>query len=231
MKLDDKTSLHFLFIRIGDIYYVMGNTLKSLDNYYSAYTISAKYHNRKWIIKDIIRLSKLHLLTSQYNIVKRYVKRALEIAEEEDCRQEIVEGLLILANVQLFEHNYDKAILTSERILESAKDDMQLARAYIRLGKAWFYKNDYEKSLLFFENAGKLKPNKKVLFVIYMFKGLIFSRLGDKNKAILSLERANKFVDNSVYAEKILLYEKLLIYTKILANMKNLFHYTKNFIL
>jgi len=163
-KLDDKKSLHFLFSRIGDIYYHIGNSLKALDSYYSAYSISIKAKNNKWIVGDIIRLAKLHLLTSQYKIANRYINKALEIAEKEKYRNDIVESLLVLANIQLFWGDYDKAVQIAERVLEIADNDMQLARAYIRLGKAWYYKGDYEKASLFLDNAKKLSSQKPVFF-------------------------------------------------------------------
>ena len=220
-KLDDKKSLHFLFSRIGDIYYHIGNSLKALDSYYSAYSISIKAKNNKWIVGDIIRLAKLHLLTSQYKIANRYINKALEIAEKEKYRNEIVESLLVLANIQLFWGDYDKAVQIAERVLEIADNDMQLARAYIRLGKAWYYKGDYEKASLFLDNAKKLSSQKPVFFVVYLYKGLIYEREKDFEKAIAFLEKAMKLIEGSPYKEKIMLYRKLAFLYKAKKDYEN----------
>jgi tetratricopeptide (TPR) repeat protein len=107
------------------------------------------------------------------------------------------ETLFQQANAEYQKKNYDKAIVSYEKILSAGQESAVL---YYNLGNAWFKKNDLPRAILYYEKALKLSPgdadiqfnlkvaNSRITDKIDVLPELFYKRWWKEARTLLSVD-------------------------------------------
>ncbi len=131
----------------------------------------------------------------------KLAKQGIELAEIQNSKSFVINGLDIIACSQISQNKYKDAEETLNSIVRllpnESNHSIRLARVYIRFAWLWRSQRDFKKSMYFIRKARELSLGfPQIQGEVYLNIGRIFYTTGYDASAIIWLEKAEKVFEN-----------------------------------
>ncbi len=186
-----------LYLYQGDIYRLKSDFNGALNSYHEAEKLFKDKGNKKDKIRVLEKLAMIYLDTVQPNEADKYLKKALELKEEDNPWQE-ANLLYLMAENKINEGNYQKAEEfrnMAEKVSAKSKNDNNFnARVKLRTGRLNEALNSLERQLELNKGQANLIPRSHRETVLLL--ALINAFLGRETQALETALSGKDLVDN-----------------------------------
>ena len=136
--------------RIGNVYFFLNDTARSLDYYRKAFEIAQTYGNEKRIAASLNNIGLLYSNLNMFEKANTYFLPSLEILEKLDEKELLAYSLMNLGNSYFRNDDFEHAVLYYGRLVrhrEKIGPELDLSYAYELYGDAYRFLVDREKAL------------------------------------------------------------------------------------
>ena len=184
------------FNRVGNAYYILGDTSKALESYNRSLKIRKELNDPDRLFQIYNNLGVYYSNHSQTDKALNNYHKAYQVSKEANLTENTAQSLSALASHYQQNNNYEKAIenyLKSIEEFQSIDDTLQMAETYINLGRIYRNISSYDKALKYYLKAIRfLKQGDDELSLAnaYNETGIIHLTMEDYDKALEYYEKA-----------------------------------------
>jgi len=195
-ELNDQACISDACNRVGNAYYFLGDTTKTLSYYNRSLKIRKQLDDADRLFQIYNNLGVYYVNQNQPQKALNNYNLAYQVSRDANLTKNTASSLNALASYYEQTNNYEKAIehyLKAADKFKSIQDTVQMATTYINLGRIHRNISSYDKALRYYLQAIRfLKQgnNKETLANAYNETGIIHLTMDDYDKALEYYEKA-----------------------------------------
>lgn len=194
---DDKSKFSEIYIRIGDVYFYLGEMDRAIEYYNDAIDFGKESDNRLMQARAYISLSEIMRVRSKYEECIKYAEESRKISEEINSEEYVIRSLLMTGSIHMTQGRMDKSkndFLLADSKAQHAEVDVLYENVCTNLGNYYWHLGQYKKAIASFNKAIDISERNNSIETMcssYGNLGGVYWYMGD-------LKRSQKYYEKGI---------------------------------